>query len=119
MGAFLPDWPLSLVVAMVDISLGDEMSIFPLFSMCSWLVAGRWVLGFPLSHVRKCLTLPVALQHLNYQNMLIIITIVIVPIIRSFVCNTKRPVKQSMKWQVSSNFQIYPGKTDEPSLPPI
>ena len=39
--------------------------------------------------------------------------------IRSFVCNTKRPsVKQSIKWQVSSNFQIYPGKTDEPSLPP-
>ena len=36
-------------------------------------------------------------------------------IIRSFVCNTKRPsVKQSIKWQVSSNFQIYPGKTDEP-----
>ena len=26
-------------------------------------------------------------------------------VIRSFVCNTKRPsVKQSMKWQVSSNF---------------
>ena len=35
--------------------------------------------------------------------------------IRSFVCNTKRPsVKQSIKWQVSSNFQIYPSKTDEP-----
>ena len=35
--------------------------------------------------------------------------------IRSFVCNTKRPsVKQSMKWQVSSDFQIYPGKTDPP-----
>ena len=40
-------------------------------------------------------------------------------IIRSFVCNTKRPsVKQSIKWQVSLNFQIYPGKTDEPSLHP-
>ena len=39
--------------------------------------------------------------------------------IRSFVCNRKRPsVKQSIKWQVSSHFQIYPGKTDEPSLPP-
>ena len=38
-------------------------------------------------------------------------------LIRSFICNTKRPsVKQSMKWQVSSNFQIYPGKTD--SRPP-
>ena len=36
-------------------------------------------------------------------------------LIRSFVCNTKRPsVKQSIKWQVSSNFQIYLGKTDEP-----
>ena len=36
-------------------------------------------------------------------------------IIRSFVCNMKRPsVKRSIKWQVSSNFQIYPGKTDEP-----
>ena len=36
-------------------------------------------------------------------------------LIRSFICNTKRPsVKQSMKWQVSSNFQIYPGKTDNP-----
>ena len=34
--------------------------------------------------------------------------------IRSFVCNMKRPsVKQSMKRQVSSNFQIYPGKTDD------
>ena len=33
----------------------------------------------------------------------------------SFVCNTKRPsVKQSIKWQVSSNFQIYLSKTDEP-----
>ena len=32
-------------------------------------------------------------------------------IIRSFVCNTKRPsVKQSMKWQVSSNL------ADEPTL---
>ena len=39
-------------------------------------------------------------------------------LIRSFVCNMKRPsVKQSMKWQVSSNFQIYPGKTDGP--PPL
>ena len=36
-------------------------------------------------------------------------------IIRSFVCNTKRPsVKQSIKRQVSSNFQIYPGKTNGP-----
>ena len=35
-------------------------------------------------------------------------------VIRSFICNTKRPsVKQSMKWQVSSNFQIYLGKTDD------
>ena len=34
-------------------------------------------------------------------------------IVRSFVCNTKIPVKQRMKWQVSSNFQIYPGKTDD------
>ena len=35
-------------------------------------------------------------------------------IIRSFVCNTKRPsVKQSVKQQVSSNFQIYLGKTDD------
>ena len=34
--------------------------------------------------------------------------------IRSFVCNMKRPsVKQSMKQQVSSNFQIYPGKSDD------
>ena len=33
-------------------------------------------------------------------------------VIRSFVCNTKRPsVKQSIKRQVSSNFQIYPGKS--------
>ena len=29
-------------------------------------------------------------------------------VIRSFICNTKRPVKQSIKLQVSSNFQIYP-----------
>ena len=36
-------------------------------------------------------------------------------IIRSFICNTKRPsVKQTIKCEVSSNFQIYPGKTDEP-----
>ena len=29
----------------------------------------------------------------------------------------KRPsVKQSIKWQVSSNFQIYPGKSED--LPP-
>ena len=35
-------------------------------------------------------------------------------LIRSFVCNMKRPsVKQSMKWQVNSNFQIYLGKTDD------
>ena len=39
-------------------------------------------------------------------------------LVRSFVCNTKRPsVKQSVKWQVSSNFQIYPGKTDDYSPP--
>ena len=41
-------------------------------------------------------------------------------LVRSFVCNTKRPsVKQSVKWQVSSNFQIYLGKTDDypPPLP--
>ena len=32
-------------------------------------------------------------------------------LIRSFICNTKRPsVKQSMKWQVSSNL------ADEPTL---
>ena len=39
------------------------------------------------------------------------------PLVRSVICNMKRPfVKQSMKWQVSSNFQIYPGKTnDRPS----
>ena len=39
--------------------------------------------------------------------------------ITSFVYNTKRPsVKQSMKQQVSSNFQIYPwgGKSDPPCL---
>ena len=37
--------------------------------------------------------------------------------IRSFVCNMNmnRPsVKRGIKWQVSSNFQIYPGKTDDP-----
>ena len=34
--------------------------------------------------------------------------------VRSFVCNTKRPsMKQSVKRQVSTNFQIYPGKTDD------
>ena len=41
-------------------------------------------------------------------------------IIRSFICNMKRPsVKQSVKQQVSSNFQIYLGKTDDypPPLP--
>ena len=40
-------------------------------------------------------------------------------LIRSFICNMKRPsVKQSIKWQVRSNFQFYPGKTEKPSLPP-
>ena len=34
--------------------------------------------------------------------------------IRSFICHMKKhAVKQSMKWQVSSNFQIYPGKSDD------
>ena len=38
--------------------------------------------------------------------------------IRSFVCNTKRPsVKQSIKWQVCSNFQMkYPDKLSD--IPP-
>ena len=40
-------------------------------------------------------------------------------IIRSFVCNTKRPsVKQSIKLQVSSNFQIYPWGVKLMALPP-
>ena len=35
-------------------------------------------------------------------------------IIRSFICNMKRPsVKQSIKQQVRSNFQIYLGKSDD------
>ena len=34
--------------------------------------------------------------------------------IRSFIGHTKKhAVKQSMKQQVSSNFQIYPGKSDD------
>ena len=34
--------------------------------------------------------------------------------IRSFICHMKKhAVKQSMKWQVSSNFQIYLGKSDD------
>ena len=40
-------------------------------------------------------------------------------LVRSFICNMKRPsVKQSMKWQVSSNFQIYLGKSDD-EPPPV
>ena len=39
-------------------------------------------------------------------------------LIRSFVCNPKRPsVKQSMKWQVSSNLADEPTLADV--LPPI
>ena len=41
-------------------------------------------------------------------------------IIRSFVCNMKRPsVKQSVKQQVSSNFQIYPWGVKLMIDPPI
>ena len=48
----------------------------------------------------------------NVSVLPIIFMIIIIIIIGSFVCNTKRPsVKQSIKWQVSSNFQIYPGKS--------
>ena len=37
-------------------------------------------------------------------------------LVRSFICNMKRPsMKQSTKQQVSSNFQIYLGKTDRPA----
>ena len=57
-GLSLLEWILSFAAAIVDISLGDEMSIFHLFSICSCLVAG----GGPLSQVRICLTFPVALQ---------------------------------------------------------
>ena len=36
MGVSLPDWVFSLVAAMVDICLGDGMSILHLFSTCNW-----------------------------------------------------------------------------------
>ena len=55
------------------------MLIFCLFSTCSWLVAGRGVLFFPLRWVRKCVTLPVALYYLKYQIVVINITNTIVP----------------------------------------
>ena len=49
-----------------------------------------------------------------YQTVTINVQLYMQSIIRSFVCSTKRPsVKQSVKQQVSSNFQIYPGKTDD------
>ena len=41
-------------------------------------------------------------------------------LIRSFVCNTKRPsVKRSMKWQVSSNLADEPTLADVLPPPPI
>ena len=80
-GVSLPEGILSLVAAIEDISLWDEMSVFHLFSICSGLVAGGMVLFFPLTQVRKCLTLPVALQYLKYQIMIIIITITLILIL--------------------------------------
>ena len=50
--------------------LGGEMLILCPFSKCSWPLAGGGVLSFSLSQVRKCLTLPVALQYLKYQIVL-------------------------------------------------
>ena len=64
---------------MVDIKLQDEISIVCLFSTCSWFVAGLGILSLPLSQVKNCSTLPVALQYLKYQIMLTIITNTIVP----------------------------------------
>ena len=58
---------------MVDISLGDEMSILCLFSTSNLLVASLGVPFSPLSQGRKCITLPVAFQYLKYQIVLTII----------------------------------------------
>ena len=52
-------------------------------------------------------------QHMLYKNWVLCLIYCFI-IIRSFICNMKRPsVKQSVKQQVSSNCQIYPGKTDD------
>ena len=82
-GVSLPEWGLSLVVAMVDKSLGDEMSIL----ICSAYEAGGGMLLFSLSQARKYLTLPVDLQYLRYQIMLTITIITIVPSIVIIINN--------------------------------
>ena len=58
-------------------------------------------------------------RYFYYSNTLF--TVVTTVLIRPFVCNTKRPsVKQSMKWQVSSNLADEPTLADVlPSPPPI
>ena len=63
------------------------------------------------SHVKN----PLSKSHLKFSDLAMFSKIYIYHniiasclIIRSFICNMKRPsVKQSIKLQVSSNFQIY------------
>ena len=78
---------LSLAAVIVDTNLGDEISIFCLFSVCSWLVAGGGIICFPLYHASKYLIWPVALQYLKYQIMLTIIIMTIFPMHCYFINN--------------------------------
>ena len=61
------------------LSLGDNISMSFLFSAHNWLTAGWGVLLFPLSQVRKCLILYVALQYLKYQIMFTTTNIIVLP----------------------------------------
>ena len=85
-GVSPPKQILSLVVAMVDISLWDKMLFLNLFCACIWLIAGGKVF-FPMSQLRKCLILPLALQYLIYHIELSITAITIVPIIVIIISN--------------------------------
>ena len=80
---------------------------------------GRWPPHLKVSNSHNSFTLYTALCAiqlfvLSFGVELLDRSVIHLLFIRSFVCNMKRPsVKQSMKRQVSSNFQIYPGKTDD------
>ena len=73
--------------------------------------ANEMLLLLVFAFMQKCssYTGPMELKTLMHLMLLDII-------IRSFVCNTKRPVKQSIKQQVCPNFQM---KCTDKMYPPI
>ena len=85
----------------VSKEIGGKMFIFQLnlgMWPLKWIILEKWTLFWGFQHPLYVLS-----DYIDGKMF-----------IRSFVCHMiKHSVKQSMKWQVSSNIQIYPGKSDD------